>query len=49
MMIAHHQGAITMAKTEEADGKFSDAVDLAKKIQKDQSSEISEMKTLLRS
>lgn len=49
MMIAHHQGAITMAGTEETDGKSPEAIDLAKKIQKDQASEISEMQTLLRS
>lgn len=49
MMIAHHKGAIEMATTEESDGKYPHAVDLAKKIQKDQAGEITEMEALLQS
>lgn len=49
MMISHHEGAIEMAATEEADGKYNHAVDLAKKIQADQGAEISAMKSLLSS
>lgn len=49
MMIAHHEGAIEMAKTEVKDGKYADAVALAKKIQKDQAAEIATMKSLLQS
>ena len=49
MMIEHHEGAITMARTEQADGKNVDAVALAKKIESDQTSEIAVMKDLLRS
>ncbi len=49
MMTAHHEGAIEMAKTEEKDGKYTQAVMLAKKIQKDQAAEISEMESLLKS
>ena len=43
MMIAHHEGAIEMAKTEEADGAFADAIELARRIQKDQAAEIRTM------
>lgn len=49
MMIAHHQGAIEMAATEESDGKYDDGVALAKRIQKDQAAEIAEMESLLTS
>lgn len=47
MMIEHHQGAIEMATTEESDGKYPQAVKLAKKIQQDQASEIVTMESLL--
>jgi uncharacterized protein (DUF305 family) len=47
MMIAHHEGAIEMAKTEQADGKNADAVTLAKKIEAAQTSEITKMKHML--
>lgn len=43
MMIRHHQGAIEMAKTEQADGQFPAAVALAGTIIADQQAEISEM------
>lgn len=33
MMIEHHQGAIEMAKTEQKDGMYADAVALTKQIQ----------------
>lgn len=49
MMIEHHEGAIEMAKTEQADGKNADAVALAKKIEADQTAEIAVMKDLLQS
>ena len=49
MMIRHHEGAIEMAKTEQADGKNADAVALAKQIQADQEAEIAQMKDLLKS
>lgn len=49
MMIRHHKGAIEMAKTEEMDGKYPAAVDLAKKIQSDQAAEITTMEALLKS
>lgn len=46
-MIAHHQGAVMMAKTEEAEGKNPDAVALSKSIVTAQEAEIKEMKALL--
>lgn len=49
MMITHHEGAIEMAKAQQADGKNGDAVALAKKIEADQTSEIAQMKDLLKS
>jgi len=49
MMMAHHQGAIEMAKTEQADGKNADAVALAKKIEADQSAELAQMRDMLKS
>jgi uncharacterized protein (DUF305 family) len=48
-MIRHHEGAITMAKEEQANGKNTDAISLAKKIIADQAAEISTMKGLLSS
>jgi uncharacterized protein (DUF305 family) len=47
MMIEHHEGAIEMAKTEEAEGTFADAIELARRIQKDQAAEIRTMEGLL--
>ena len=47
MMIEHHEGAIEMAQTEQADGKYPDAIDLAKTIEQAQTSEIETMKELL--
>lgn len=46
-MIAHHEGAVDMARTEVTDGKNADAVDLAKSIVSSQESEITQMKDLL--
>jgi uncharacterized protein (DUF305 family) len=47
MMIEHHEGAIETAKTEEEDGAFADAIELARRIQKDQAAEIRTMEALL--
>lgn len=47
MMIAHHQGAVTMAKTELSDGQNPDARQLAQRIIDAQQREITEMRTLL--
>ena len=46
-MIAHHEGAVMMAKTETTDGKNADAVQLSKDIVSSQEAEIQEMKDLL--
>jgi uncharacterized protein (DUF305 family) len=46
-MIAHHEGAIVMAKTEMAEGKHPDAVKLSKDIVTAQEAEIQEMRSLL--
>ena len=47
MMIAHHQGAITMASTEQARGASTHAKALAQKITTAQSAEIQQMHKLL--
>lgn len=47
MMIAHHEGAIRMAETEQANGSNPDAVVLAKKIAEDQQAEITTMQGLI--
>jgi uncharacterized protein (DUF305 family) len=46
-MIAHHEGAVMMAKTETTDGKNAEAVQLSKVIVSSQEAEIQEMKDLL--
>ena len=48
MMIEHHEGAIEMAKTEEDKGEFTDAIELARRIQKDQAAEIRTMEAMLK-
>lgn len=47
MMVAHHEGAIKMAKAEQSDGKNADAKALAGVIRKDQTAEIATMRDLL--
>ncbi|MGI5519915.1 DUF305 domain-containing protein [Micromonospora sp. CA-259024] len=47
MMIAHHQGAITMAKNEISNGANIDAKALAQQIVDDQQAEIDTMNTIL--
>nr|WP_267784841.1 DUF305 domain-containing protein [Paenarthrobacter ureafaciens]MCY0975386.1 DUF305 domain-containing protein [Paenarthrobacter ureafaciens] len=46
-MIAHHEGAVTMAKSETTDGRNPEAVQLSKDIVTSQEAEIQEMKDLL--
>jgi uncharacterized protein (DUF305 family) len=48
MMIEHHEGAIEMARTEQADGEFADAKDLAEDIETAQTEEIQTMQGLLK-
>ncbi len=47
MMVAHHTGAIEMAKTEQSKGKNADAKALAKNIEKAQTTEMAQMKKML--
>lgn len=49
MMIEHHEGAVEMAETERAEGRFKDAVDLAGQVVEAQTEEIETMKGLLAS
>ena len=49
MMIRHHEGAIEMAATEQADGQNAEAVALAQEIEASQAQEVTEMQTLLQS
>jgi len=49
MMIEHHEGAIEMAKDEQADGVFKPAIDLAGSIETSQQAEIDHMRELLAS
>ncbi len=46
-MIAHHTGAVQMAQTEQADGQYAAAVDLAEQIEQSQTAEIETMEGLL--
>ncbi len=46
-MLAHHEGAVEMARTEIANGKNADAIALAKNIVASQETEIEDMKDLL--
>lgn len=47
MMIEHHTGAIEMAKTEQSDGEFPAAIELATAIESSQQIEIETMQGLL--
>ena len=47
MMVRHHEGAVEMAQTEQEDGGFKDAVDLAGQIVDGQTQEIDIMNGLL--
>ncbi|MCX5277732.1 MULTISPECIES: DUF305 domain-containing protein [Streptomyces] len=47
LMVKHHEGAVAMAKTEQADGKYQPAKDMAGAIITSQSAEIARMNKLL--
>ncbi|KFG71720.1 DUF305 domain-containing protein [Streptomyces mutabilis] len=47
MMIEHHEGAVSMAKTEQADGAYAPAKKMAEAIVASQSAEITQMNELL--
>ena len=48
MMIKHHEGAVAMAKTEQASGQFPAAKQMATNIVSSQSAEITKMQELLK-
>lgn len=47
LMIKHHQGAVAMAKTEQTSGQSTSAIELAKKVETAQTTEIASMQQLL--
>lgn len=47
MMIEHHEGAVEMARTEQEDGRYRPAVELAAEIEESQGVEIETMRALL--
>ncbi|MBA3369424.1 MAG: DUF305 domain-containing protein [Geodermatophilaceae bacterium] len=47
MMIEHHTGAIQMAQTEQSDGQYPEAIDLAEQIEEGQTAEVETMQDLL--
>jgi uncharacterized protein (DUF305 family) len=47
MMIKHHQGAVEMARTEQQQGQYPAAKELAARIESTQNVEIEQMRTLL--
>ncbi len=49
MMIAHHEGAVAMSRTEVAEGEYPPAVGLARSIIESQTAEIATMREMLRS
>jgi len=49
MMVEHHRGAVEMARAEQAEGEFADAVALAESIETSQTAEIERMESLLAS
>ena len=47
MMVEHHEGAVEMARTEQAKGKYGPAKELAAKVISAQTAEIAQMKKML--
>lgn len=47
MMIEHHKGAVEMAQTQQADGKYPQALEMSKQIIASQQEEIDQMQELL--
>ena len=47
MMVEHHQGAIEMAETEQSDGTFAPAIELAESIESSQEKEIDTIEQLI--
>jgi uncharacterized protein (DUF305 family) len=49
MMTSHHNGAVEMARTEQAQGQNPQALELAETIEKDQTAEVERMRQILTS
>ena len=47
MMIEHHKGAVEMAQTEQSDGEYPEAIEMAKQIISSQQEEIDQMEQIL--
>ncbi|MDP3891788.1 DUF305 domain-containing protein [Nocardioides sp.] len=47
MMIRHHEGAVEMARVEQAEGRFGEAITLAEEIERAQLEEIALMESML--
>lgn len=47
MMIEHHTGAIQMAQTQQSDGQYPEAIELAEQIEEGQTAEVETMQDLL--
>ncbi|MDP3967025.1 MAG: DUF305 domain-containing protein [Nocardioides sp.] len=47
MMIEHHEGAIESARTQQEEGRYGPAVELAQEIERSQTEEIAQMEELL--
>lgn len=48
MMVAHHEGAVEMARTQESKGSYKPAKDMARDIKRSQTEEIEKMRGLLK-
>ena len=48
MMVAHHEGAVEMARTQESKGSYKPAKDMARDIKRSQTEEITKMRGLLK-
>ena len=46
-MIAHHEGAVSMAEDQIRDGSYQPAIDMAEQVVNDQQAEIQQMKDML--
>lgn len=47
MMVEHHEGAVAMARTQQQEGRYAPAVELAEAVEASQTAEIEQMRALL--
>nr|WP_246283961.1 DUF305 domain-containing protein [Nocardioides perillae] len=47
MMVEHHEGAVEMARTQQQEGRYAPAVELAEAVEASQTAEIEQMRALL--